>query len=119
MEWTNLGTLYLRAYESRSPGAILRDAAVAEAVVRVEYDWPRMRRVMRPGLGRHAWQTARRLEHRLPSPPTERRRAAPRLRHGNPGVPAASAGNLHWFDLDQANVIALRRKLYDERVGYG
>ena len=49
MEWTNLGTLYLRAYESHSPAPILGDAAAAEAVDRIEYDWARTRRAMRPG----------------------------------------------------------------------
>jgi O-methyltransferase involved in polyketide biosynthesis len=49
VEWTNLCTLYLRAYESRSPAPILGDAAAAEAVDRIEYDWARMRRAMRPG----------------------------------------------------------------------
>ena len=32
VEWTNLCTLYLRAYESRSPRPILGDHAAAEAV---------------------------------------------------------------------------------------
>ena len=49
VEWTNLCTLYLRAYESRSPAPILGDTAAAEAVDRIEYDWARMRRAMRPG----------------------------------------------------------------------
>ena len=39
VEWTNLCTLYLRAYESRSPAPILGDTAAAEAVDRIEYDW--------------------------------------------------------------------------------
>jgi O-methyltransferase involved in polyketide biosynthesis len=34
VEWTNLGTLYLRAYESRPPAPILGDVAAAEAVDR-------------------------------------------------------------------------------------
>lgn len=49
VEWTNLCTLYLRAYESRSPAPILGDTAAAEAVDRIEYDWARMRRATRPG----------------------------------------------------------------------
>ena len=38
VEWTNLRTLYLRAYESRSPAPILGDTAAAEAVDRIEYN---------------------------------------------------------------------------------
>lgn len=49
VEWMNLCTLYLRAYESRSPAPILGDTAAAEAVDRIEYDWARMHRAMRPG----------------------------------------------------------------------
>ena len=52
VEWTNLCTLYLRTYESRSPAPILGDTAAAEAVDRIEYDWARMRRAMRPRAGR-------------------------------------------------------------------
>jgi hypothetical protein len=46
---SNLGTLHLPAYESRSPAPILGHAAAAEAVHRIEYEWVRMRRAMRPG----------------------------------------------------------------------
>jgi O-methyltransferase involved in polyketide biosynthesis len=49
VEWTNLCTLYLRAYESCLPAPILGDTAAVEAVDRIEYDWARMRRAMRPG----------------------------------------------------------------------
>ena len=41
VEWTNLVTLYLRAYESRSRHPILGDHAAAEAVDRIDYDWTR------------------------------------------------------------------------------
>mgnify|MGYP003693609009 CR=1 FL=1 len=42
VEWTNLVTLYLRAYESRSAKPILADHAAAEAVERIDYDFKRM-----------------------------------------------------------------------------
>ena len=48
VEWTNLVTLYLRAYESRSPTPILGDHAAAEAVDRIEYDFKRMHRAAQP-----------------------------------------------------------------------
>jgi hypothetical protein len=48
VEWTNLVTLYLRAYESRSPRPILGDQAAAEAVGRIDYDFKRMHRAAQP-----------------------------------------------------------------------
>ena len=48
VEWTNLVTLYLRAYESRSAKPILADHAAAEAVERIDYDFKRMQRAARP-----------------------------------------------------------------------
>ena len=47
VEWTNLVTLYLRAYESRSAKPILADYAAAEAVERIDYDFKRMQRAAR------------------------------------------------------------------------
>ena len=44
VEWTNLVTLYLRAYESRSRHPILGDHAAAEAVDRIDYDFKRIHR---------------------------------------------------------------------------
>ena len=77
VEWTNLCTLYLRAYESRSPAPILGDTAAAEAVDRIEYDWARMRRAMRPGSNQYMvtmrakqlddWSTASWAAIRTPS----------------------------------------------------
>ena len=76
---------------------ILGDTAAAEAVDRIEYDWARMRRAMRPGSNQYMVRMrAKQLDDwssRLPGPLSERRRAAPRVRHGHPGVPAASTGN--------------------------
>ena len=48
VEWTNLVTLYLRAYESRSPRAILGDHAAAQAVDRIDYDFKRIHRSAQP-----------------------------------------------------------------------
>jgi hypothetical protein len=44
VEWTNLVTLYLRAYESHSRRPILGDQAAAEAVDRIDYDFKRIHR---------------------------------------------------------------------------
>lgn len=46
--WTMLVTLFLRAYESRSPRTILNDRAAAELVDRIDYDWPRIERTTAP-----------------------------------------------------------------------
>jgi len=48
VKWTNLCTLYLRAYENRLPRPILGDAAAAGAVDRIDYDWARVHRYLRP-----------------------------------------------------------------------
>lgn len=48
VEWTNLVTLYLRAYESRSRKPILGDTAAAAAVDRIDYDFARIRRTTLP-----------------------------------------------------------------------
>ena len=122
VEWTNLCTLYLRSYESRSPAPILGDTAAAEAVDRIEYDWARMRRAMRPGSNQYmVTMRAKQLDdwstnflHRYPNAV---------VLHLGCGMDTR-AFRLHspdtvlWFDLDQPNVIALRRKLYDDRAGY-
>ena len=122
VEWTNLCTLYLRAYESRSPAPILGDTAAAEAVDRIEYDWARMRRAMRPGSNQYM-VTMRAKQFDDWSGDFLRR-------HSNAVVLYLGCGmdtrvfRLHppdtvqWFDVDQPNVIALRRKLYDDRDGY-
>jgi O-methyltransferase involved in polyketide biosynthesis len=48
VEWTNLVTLYLRAYESRSARPILGDRAAAAAVERIDYDFRRIHRMSLP-----------------------------------------------------------------------
>lgn len=48
VEWTNLVTLYLRAYESRSPRPILGDKVAAAAVDRIDYDFRRIHRTSFP-----------------------------------------------------------------------
>ncbi len=122
VEWTNLCTLYLRAYESRSPAPILDDRAAAEAVDRIEYDWARMRRVMRPGSNQYmVTMRAKQLDDW--SAGFLRRHPGAVVLHLGCGMDTR-AFRLHppdtvrWFDVDQPEVIALRRKLYDDRDGY-
>jgi len=53
VEWTNLVTLYLRAYESRSRQPILGDHEAAEAVDRIDYDFKRIHRTSFPVTNRY------------------------------------------------------------------
>jgi O-methyltransferase involved in polyketide biosynthesis len=41
VEWTNLGTLYLRSHESRLQQPILGDRTAAAAIDRIDYDFAR------------------------------------------------------------------------------
>ncbi|KZS65445.1 MAG: class I SAM-dependent methyltransferase [Mycobacterium pseudokansasii] len=122
VEWTNLVTLYLRAYDSRSRKPILGDRAAAEAVDRIDYDFKRIHRTSLPAtnqylvvlraeqfddwcadfLRRHSDVVVLHLGCGLDSRPY-------RL-----AVPASAL----WFDLDQPGVIDLRRRLYDEADNY-
>lgn len=122
VEWTNLVTLYLRAYESRTRHPILGDHAAAEAVDRIDYDFKRIHRNSLPAsnqylvalrakqldtwcadfLGRHPDAVVMHLGCGLDG-------RAFRL-----DVPPA----VRWFDLDQPSVIELRRRLYDETERY-
>ncbi|WFR71184.1 class I SAM-dependent methyltransferase [Prescottella defluvii] len=122
VEWTNLCTLYLRACESRSSAPILGDDAAAEAVGRIDYDWARMRRYVRSGFSQYL--VAMRAEQ------LDDWSAAFLRRHPDAVVVHLGCGmdtrafrvhppaTTQWFDVDQPNVIALRRRLYDDRAGY-
>jgi O-methyltransferase involved in polyketide biosynthesis len=122
VEWTNLGTLYLRACESRSDEPILGDHAAAQAVDRIDYDFARMHRAMQPWANQ--FLVALRAEQ-LDVWTTDflRRHPDAVVLHLGCGLdtrvlrvdPPATAV---WFDLDQPGVITLRRKLYDETDNY-
>ncbi|WP_430332612.1 class I SAM-dependent methyltransferase [Rhodococcus sp. ACT016] len=122
VEWTNLCTLYLRACESRSPAPILGDDAAAEAVGRIDYDWARMRRSVRPGFSQYL--VAMRAEQlddwsvdflsRHPDAVVVHLGCGMDTRAFRVHPPAT----VQWFDVDQPNVIGLRRRLYDDRAGY-
>ncbi|MGV0643487.1 class I SAM-dependent methyltransferase [Mycolicibacterium sp. XJ879] len=122
VEWTNLCTLYLRAFESRSPRPILGDTAAAQAVDRIDYDWTRIHRYVRPGLNQYLVALrAKRLDDWS---------ADFLVRHPDTVVLHLGCGmdtrafrlqppaTVQWFDVDQPQVIALRRKLYDDGDGY-
>jgi methyltransferase (TIGR00027 family) len=122
VEWTNLCTLYLRAYESRSQRPVLGDRAAAEAVDRIDYNFARMRWSMLPATNQYmVVLRAKRLDDW----------AADFLcRHPDAVVLHLGCGldsrafrldpppGVQWFDVDVPNVIDLRRKLYDDHDRY-
>jgi methyltransferase (TIGR00027 family) len=122
VEWTMLCTLYLRAYESRSPDSILADHAAAEAIDRIDYDWTRVRRVVRA--------TSNQYLVGLRAAQLDEWAADFLRRHPDAVVVHLGAGcdsrafrltvppGVRWFDLDVPSVIDLRRRLYPQREGY-
>ncbi len=122
MEWTNLVTLYLRAYESRSRRPILGDHAAADAVDRIDYDFKRIHRTSLPATNQYlVTLRAKQLDdwsddflHRHPDA------VVLHLGCGLDGrvFRLAPPPTVSWFDLDQAGVIDLRRRLYEETEHY-
>jgi O-methyltransferase involved in polyketide biosynthesis len=122
VEWTNLVTLYLRAYESRSKRPILGDKAAADAVDRIDYDFRRIHRMSLPASNQYLVALrARRLDDWC---------ADYLARHPNAVVLHLGCGldgrafrldvppSVTWFDVDQPGVIGLRRELYEDADGY-
>lgn len=122
VEWTNLVTLYLRAYESRSQRPILNDKAAASAVDRIEYDFKRIHRSSLPASNQYLVALrAKELDdwcadflHRHPDSVVLHLGCGLDGRAFRLAVPAS----VLWFDLDQPGVIELRRRLYDETEHY-
>ncbi|ORW53874.1 methyltransferase [Mycobacterium paraense] len=122
VEWTNLCTLYLRAYECGSPAPILDDKAAAEAVGRIDYDWARMRRASWPRSNQYL-VTMRAKQFDDWSAAFLRRHPDAVVLHLGCGMDTRAfrldpPDSVRWFDVDQPEVIALRRKLYDDADGY-
>jgi O-methyltransferase involved in polyketide biosynthesis len=122
VEWTNLVTLYLRAYESRSRRTILGDNEAAEAVDRIDYDFKRIHRSSVPAANQYLVALRAKQLDDWCANFLERQPDAVVL-HLGCGLdgrvfrldPPAS---VLWFDLDQPGVIELRRRLYDETEQY-
>ena len=118
VEWTNLVTLYLRAYESRSRRPILGDHAAAEAVDRISYDFKRIRRTSLPASNQYLVALrAKQFDdwcagylHRHPDA------VVLHLGCGLDGraFRLSPPPSVLWFDVDQPGVIQLRRRLYDD-----
>jgi O-methyltransferase involved in polyketide biosynthesis len=122
VEWTNLVTLYLRAYESRSPRPVLGDHAAAEAVDRIDYDFKRIHRAAQPwGNQFLVALRAKRLDDWATN--FLRRHPDAVVLHLGCGLDTRAfrinpPETVQWFDLDQAGVIDLRRKLYADSDTY-
>jgi O-methyltransferase involved in polyketide biosynthesis len=122
VEWTNLCMLYLRACESRLTHPVLGDRYAAEAVERIDYDFKRIHRTVRPRTNQ--FMVALRgvkfdafMSEYLNSHP-----GAVVLHLGcglhSRAFRLATPPGVLWFDVDLPNVIALRRQLYSETDAY-
>jgi methyltransferase (TIGR00027 family) len=122
VEWTNLVTLYLRAYESRSRHPILDDKAAAAAVDRIDYDFKRMHRTMLPASNHYlVVLRAKQLDDWCAE--FLRRQPDAVVVHLGCGLDGrafrlALPPSVLWFDIDQPSVIGLRRRLYDDTERY-
>jgi methyltransferase (TIGR00027 family) len=122
VQWTMLCTLYLRAYESRNQQSILADQAAAEAVDRMEYDFDRLHRSVRPNSNQYtvalrAWRFdawAADFVKRHPDAVVLHLGCGLDSRAFRLDLPAG----VTWFDVDVPQVIELRRRLYDETGTY-
>ncbi|KUI18896.1 methyltransferase [Mycobacterium sp. GA-1285] len=122
VEWTLLCMLYLRACESRSPTTILGDRFAARDVARIEYDWPRVHRAVRPAINqfgvalRGAQFDTRITDYLTRRPDTTVLHVGCGLNSRAMRLTVPASGR--WFDVDFPQVIALRRKLYGESDTY-
>ncbi len=122
VEWTNIVTLYLRACDSRSAHPVLGDTAAEEAVDRIGYDFKRVHRSSLPATSKYLVALrAKQLDVWC---------ADFLVRHLDSVVLHLGCGldgrafrlavptSVLWFDVDQPNVIELRRRLYDDTERY-
>ena len=122
VEWTNLVTLYLRAYESRSRHPVLGDHTAAEAVDRIDYDFKRIHRTSLPAGNQYLVALrAKQLDDWCVDFLARHPDAV--VLHLGCGLDGrafrlAPAPSVLWFDVDRPAVIELRRRLYDDTDGY-
>jgi methyltransferase (TIGR00027 family) len=122
VEWTNLVTLYLRAYESRCAQPILGDTAAADAVDRIDYDFKRIHRTSFPASNQYLVALrAKQLDDwcadflvRHPDAVVLHLGCGLDGRAFRLAVPPSAS----WYDVDQPGVIGLRRRLYDDTAHY-
>lgn len=122
VEWTNLVTLYLRAYESRSRRTILGDHTAAAAVDRIDYDFNRVHRSSLPASNQYLVALrAKQLDDWCADFLARHPDAV--VLHLGCGLDGrafrlAPPPSVLWFDLDQPGVVELRRRVYDETEQY-
>ncbi|XXV30675.1 class I SAM-dependent methyltransferase [Sorangium sp. So ce1389] len=116
---TLLITLYGKAMESRSRDPILRDEAAEEAVRRLDYDFSKLKVRRRDGVSLAI--RARQLDLWTKEFLADNTGAT--VLHLGCGLDSRvfrvdPPASVRWFDLDYAEVIDLRRRVYGEREGY-
>jgi methyltransferase (TIGR00027 family) len=122
VEWTNLVTLYLRAYENRSRDPLLGDHYAAEAVDRIEYDFKRIHRSSVPAANQYlVTLRAKQLDEWCANFLARHPDAV--VVHLGCGLDARAfrldpPPSVLWFDIDQPGVVELRRRLYIDTEHY-
>lgn len=120
--WTLLGTLYLRAWESRLPQPILGDRHAAEAVERIDYDFAALEKRLRPrGNQFLVALRAKRLDEWSADFLTRHPEAT--VLHLGCGLDSrmlrlAPPAGVRWFDVDIPKVVEVRRRLFARPAGY-
>jgi O-methyltransferase involved in polyketide biosynthesis len=121
VEWTLLCMLYLRACESRLANPILGDHFAAQDVARIDYDFRRIHRSVRPainqfGVALRGAQFDALITNYLNGHPDAV------VLHLGCGLHSrafrVAPEGVRWFDVDLPQVIALRRQLYSESETY-
>jgi O-methyltransferase involved in polyketide biosynthesis len=122
VEWTGLCMLDLRACESRVPHPILGDHFAAQDVARIDYDFERLHKFVRPSSNQftvalRSAQVDAWITDYLSGHPDA---AVLHLGCGlhSRGIRIAASEGVRWFDVDLPQVIALRRQLYSESETY-
>jgi O-methyltransferase involved in polyketide biosynthesis len=121
VEWTLLCMLYLRAHESRQPDSILRDQYAQDAVDRIDYDFARIHRTVRPSINQYgaalrgAYFDAAISDFLAMHPEGTVIHLGCGLHSRAFRIATPSA---RWFDVDLPQIIALRRQLYSETSTY-
>ncbi|HYQ63387.1 class I SAM-dependent methyltransferase [Actinophytocola sp.] len=120
--WTLLGTLYLRAYESHLPRPILGDHYAVGAVERIEYDFDKLKRRVKPSANQFL-VALRAVQLDDWSRAFLEREPEAVVVHLGCGLDSRMLrldprGARRWFDVDRPHVIDLRRQIYPEQGDY-
>jgi O-methyltransferase involved in polyketide biosynthesis len=120
--WTLLGTLFLRAWESRQEHPILGDRWAAEALERIEHDPAALRRRTRPESNQYLVALRAGLLDRWCAAFLARHPDAVVLHLGcgldSRAFRLAPPAPALWFDIDLPEVVVVRRRLYADGDRY-